>query len=133
MPRGKPTKRSERTKAVQHADRYFSLYIRARDQYCVICGSPDNGTCGHLFSRTHFATRWDPTNAYRQCAGCNLRHEHDPGPFTLYFLNRFCQEAYEDLHQQYSQTVRFSTQQIREIGDHYKRKYEELSDCAESA
>lgn len=65
---------------VRKLDKVFSAYIRLRDAMpngcfrCISCGQIkrfENGDCGHYFSRTHMATRWEPDNCNMECKGCN--------------------------------------------------------------
>jgi hypothetical protein len=56
------------------ADKYFSLYIRKRDEGkpCITCGKRSNMMdCGHFISRECEATRYDEQNSNSQCAECN--------------------------------------------------------------
>lgn len=67
-------------------DKVFSAYVRLRDVMpngcfrCISCGQIktfDQADCGHYFSRTHMATRWDPDNAHAECQFCNrVRSDH---------------------------------------------------------
>lgn len=79
----KPKKRTQSGKAVnltKKLDRVFSAYIRLRDVMangcfrCISCGRIkrfEEGDCGHYYSRTHMATRWEPDNCHMECRGCN--------------------------------------------------------------
>ena len=116
-------KRSERKRAVTAADRAFSAYIRARDNHtCVTCGSTQSPTCGHVFSKKNYATRWDEKNAYCQCWPCNFKHEFDPYPYTQYFLDRYGKVEWEELHMKWSSVTKFTSCQIRLIAQGFKEK-----------
>jgi len=117
---------SNRKKLVAKLDRVFSKYIRARDKRCVICGRTDKLTCGHLFSRVAYSTRWEPDNAFCQCTGCNLSHEHDPLPLVRYAEKIHGKEKIDALHRTYRTTRKFSDADLRELIDKYKEKYERL-------
>ena len=61
-------------------DKEFSLFIRLRDCMpngsfrCISCGQIKPFTqadCGHYFSRTHLATRFDENNCHAECRHCN--------------------------------------------------------------
>lgn len=116
-----------RKQAVKAADTAFSLYIRARDKSCVTCGSYKSLQCSHLFSRIAYSTRWNTQNAACQCSSCNLKHEYDPGPFTLWYLREYGNEMYEHIHSLYSSMVKFKTYQIEEIARYYRGKLKELT------
>jgi hypothetical protein len=71
-------KQSKNKKLAQaKADKYFSLYIRARDSVngiakCCTCGRyVSEFDCGHFLSRRFEATRYDERNAHAQCLKCN--------------------------------------------------------------
>ena len=57
-------------------DKEFSLFIRLRDAMpngyfrCISCGQIKpfgQADCGHYFSRTHLATRFDENNCHAEC------------------------------------------------------------------
>lgn len=61
-------------------DKEFSLFIRLRDCMpngvfrCISCGQIkpfEQADCGHYFSRTHLATRFDENNCHAECRHCN--------------------------------------------------------------
>ena len=116
----KRKKKSERTKAVEAADREMSLYIRAMDGRCVVCGKTENLTNGHLFSRGSHSTRWDEDNCSCQCKGCNMRHEHDFEPFRKHFENKGVD--IDALHAKYKQVKKYTTAEIWEIAEYYREK-----------
>lgn len=68
--------RKSKTKklAKAKADRYFSEYIRKRDENktCITCGKfTQEKDCGHFLSRRFESTRYDEKNAHGQCLKCN--------------------------------------------------------------
>jgi len=78
-------------------DEVVSLITRRREPACIVCGSTEELTNGHLFSRRHYATRFDVTpdgNCHTQCAGCNRRHQRNKDPYTFAFVRRFGSEAH---------------------------------------
>lgn len=133
MPKGKKKKKTpaqRRRSAIRKADTAFSLFIRERDYYkCCTCPK-DKGSapiqCGHLFTRGFYSTRWEEDNAKAQCAGCNMRHERDPGPMTVVWLEEFGQEGYADISRQANRASNFKTWEIEEIAEKYTKKLEEL-------
>jgi len=121
----KPKKSTPRASQVKRLDTAFSLYIRQRDGYrCVTCGSMERKKmqCGHLFSRLSYSTRWDERNAFCQCAGCNLRHEYDPGPLTLYYLSQYSKEDYEKLYKKHKTCEKFSASDLAELSRYYESR-----------
>ena len=60
-------------KAKSKADKYFSAYIRKRDENkpCITCGKYAKKDAGHFISRRFEATRFDEKNVHGQCIKCN--------------------------------------------------------------
>lgn len=85
--KGKPVKPPKAVREISFsdaekiADKWFSEKIRLRDAdefgmvTCVTCPHRAHWRdmqCGHFVTRGHKATRFHPSNANGQCAGCNL-------------------------------------------------------------
>lgn len=118
--------RTPRQKAVTHADKWFSKYIRARDGASVLSGIEEGLNCGHVFTRSRHSTRWDEGNAFAQTGGENMTHEHDPYFFLDWFIGMFGKDILDLLYQKHHTQRKFTTEQIRAIGDYYKAKYEAI-------
>lgn len=116
----KKPKKPARKSLVKELDRVFSLFIRARDKRCVTCGTSENLTCGHLFSRVAYSTRWNEDNCACQCAGCNLRHEHDPYVFHRWFIRKYNQEYWDLLHAKYNTPRKFTDAELQAMIQKYK-------------
>lgn len=52
---------------------------------------------GHYVSRQYFALRWDFQNIFPQCSGCNVKHNHNPIPFTKAIVAEYNQERIDYL------------------------------------
>lgn len=114
--RGRPrARKTDRQSLVRSLDREFSLWVRERDKRCVQCGTQEKLTCGHVFSRVAYSTRWDPRNAFGQCMGHNLRHEHDPWPFLDYARTQLGAEQFDVMHRDYSTPHKYTTAELREL------------------
>lgn len=86
----KPKKKQETFATIRNRlDKKMSLYIRARDRACVVCGSRENLQNGHYLSRVYFSIRWNPTNCNCQCSSCNVKHELDPEPYRDFMVERY--------------------------------------------
>ena len=120
-------RKTKRQRAILKADKAFGDYIKARDHYtCVLCGTKNNPTVGHLITRGKYSVRWDEENAFCQCKGCNFRHEYQPEQFTSWYINRFGKEKYIELVLKSNQIKKFKTFEIEEIAEKYKNKLKEL-------
>jgi hypothetical protein len=102
---------------VRKLDKLVKEIVIKRDGKCIVCGTTQNLTPGHLFSRVAYSTRWDLDNVYAQCLNCNFRHESDPYPMTeavkakQYYPKTFL----EDLHRKYVTPVKYKTFQLEEL------------------
>jgi hypothetical protein len=113
---------------VKKLDAAFSEFIRERDKKCVVCKTTIDLTCGHLFTRTAYSTRWDEVNCHCQCLSCNYIHESNPHPFCSWFIHKFGLEAYDNLIQQHKTIKKFSDYDIATLTLEYKRRTELLKD-----
>ena len=104
-----------RKSLVRLCDKEMSLYVRGRDKMCVICGTRENLTCGHLMSRVAYSTRWLLDNCFTQCASCNLRHEYNPHPFVAWYVHMFGWDKYEALIRRHSQTSKLTSADLEAI------------------
>lgn len=111
---------------VRKLDKLVSQIVIARDKRCVCCGTTQNLTGGHLFSRVAYSTRWDLNNVFAQCLSCNLRHEYDSFPLTNFYIKRFGWEAYEKLHQKYGQVAKYKDFQLQELADELEKVLSQL-------
>lgn len=92
----KPKKRPTKS-IVRELDVVVSQIVRRRDKKCVICGSTQNPQAGHFIGRRHFAVRWDLTNVHQQCSGCNIGHNSNPIPYTLFIQQKYGEKYPETL------------------------------------
>lgn len=96
-------------------DKVVSEIVQMRDKRCVTCGSYDQPTAGHVFSRVAYSTRWDLTNTFRQCWPCNYRHEFDPYNFTEWYRKNYGSASYNRLHRKYETVHKFSTPDLKDL------------------
>lgn len=116
----------ERKKLVREADKVAALYVKKRDGRCLVCGASTDLTCGHLFSRAHYSTRWIEENLYTQCKGCNLLHEHDPYPLLQVAIRKYGKKKIDTLHRKFQTPVKTTNGHLKLIIEHYKKKLSAL-------
>ena len=121
-------KKPKRKTLIKKLDVIFSKYIRLRDKYCVLCGSPENANCGHLFSRRHYSTRWDEDNAFQQCYPCNFKHNHQPYHYYNWYIEKFGKEKLDELHTKHQQTKKYYDTDLEELYIEIKAKYDALNE-----
>lgn len=112
---------------VRALDTTVSLYVRKRDGRCFTCGTSENLSCGHLFTRGLYIVRWDLTNCHAQCIGCNYRHEFDPSIYQLKFIDKYGLETYRELYRKAHKPNKFSDKQLREMLEEIKELEKELN------
>ena len=94
--------RTTRKGWVRKLDAICREIVLLRDGSCAICGTKNQPTPGHVFSRVAYSTRWDLTNIYQQCLSHNFRHEIDPYPFLSYAEKVLGKNGLEKLHLKYN-------------------------------
>ena len=85
---------------IAECDDLVRAIIRKRDNACVTCGKTrEQGRLdvGHLIKRGKHSVRWDLTNCNAQCSGCNLRHNHYPEYYEMWFIKKYGPLAYMNL------------------------------------
>jgi len=121
---------------VKKLDRVFSAYIRLRDTMpsgvfrCISCGQIkpfQQGDCGHYFSRTHMATRWDGDNAHMECSYCNrVRSDHLIG-YRANLLAKIGPERMRVLEMKASSTKHWLDFELQEMIDYFTAEVRRLS------
>lgn len=127
--KSKKKRNPTRKTLVKKLDVIVSKYIRARDKYCVVCGSNERLTNGHVFSRVSYSLRWDIRrngNCHTQCWGCNYRHEFDPYPYMDWYMNNFGKDKLDQLHINWKQPKKFKNFDLEDLYDEINKKYQEL-------
>lgn len=88
---------------IDPADRYFSLYVRYRDNWtCQRCGAqyePGSRSihASHFWGRAREATRFDPENVVAHCHGCHSFFTANPELHRAWKLKQIGQPAYDRL------------------------------------
>ena len=111
---------SPRKGLIKKADIAFSFYVRERDRRCVLCGSRDRLTNGHLITRSKYSTRWDIRNGFCQCVGCNMRHEYDFTPYVEWWTKRFGDHEYHQLVADSNRIRKYTDEDLKEIATFYQ-------------
>lgn len=74
---------------IDKADKYFSLYIRERDNNtCQRCFGTKGLQCSHFQGRRKEATRFDPLNADTLCMGCHMYFTANPAEHCMWQVQR---------------------------------------------
>lgn len=116
-------------------DEVFSQYIRLRDAMpggvfrCISCGQIkplEQADCGHYFSRTHMATRYNERNCHAECRSCNrFKADHLDG-YRRNLVQKIGEQEFNLLLYQHIQTHYYSDFELSELIKHYQVKVKEL-------
>lgn len=121
-------------------DRWFSLYIRARDRWqCQKCGRAyrpweefgDNSHLrglhnAHMFGRGAHMTRWDENNTCALCYGCHAYLDSHPIEKTEFFRKRLGDELFSITEFKSHQTYFGWKKDAKQIEARYKKMFFDL-------
>lgn len=89
VPKPPRKKKSSTQKIVAELDNLIRAILKYDSSFCCCCGSYSGELqVGHYIPRGKRWTRWNLENCWRQCPGCNLYHNHNPGPYTQFLLKQ---------------------------------------------
>ena len=123
--------KTERQKIVKKLDKIVSEIVRKRDKVCVQCGGDYRLGAGHVFSRVHYATRWDVSekgNVFCQCWKCNFRHVRDQYPYFKWYMDKFGVNQFKLLRRKHNEVTKLSTPQLEKIYEKLKAHRDALPD-----
>lgn len=73
------------------------------------------------------ATRWDELNCHAQCWPCNYKHVHDWYPYQNWFVQKFGQEAYDNLYRKFKSVVKLKPFNLEILIEEYTEKLKEFA------
>ena len=110
-------------KLVLKADQVFARFIRERDgNKCVLCGSTNNPTCGHLIKRGKKPTRYSEMNCNCLCMGCNYKDNFEHDHYVMWFIKQYGVEKYEMLIELSKEFHKWTREELLEIISMYDNK-----------
>ena len=121
---------------VKKLDRLFSLYIRLRDAMpngftrCISCGkikSFEDMDCGHFYSRTHMATRFDEDNCNAECKYCNRFSADHLIAYQANLIRKIGISRFEKLGLKAKSTCHWLDSELEDRIKYYSQKVNELS------
>lgn len=121
MGKGKTRMKTARQKAIEEADKKWSLRIRAKCK-CELCGKEGDiksFDAHHIKKRSNMSTRWDLDNGACLCKGCHRFKVHMDtlkAAELIYKLQKKRKaEWYTNLVKKSNQIVKYTTQEIKNI------------------
>lgn len=129
----KRTEKSDYSKALEKADKAFSIFIRTRDSQqfegrafrCISCNRIlpiDQADTGHMINRQHMSLRFSELNCNAQCRKCN---RFDEGNYTGYrqgLIKKIGEKKVILLEALKYETNKLSAFDLEAIARHYKKE-----------
>lgn len=121
---------------VAKLDKVFSKYIRLRDCMpngyfvCISCGQIkpiSQGDCGHFFSRTHMATRFDEDNCNCECRACNRFSADHLAGYQVNLVRKIGVNRFEKLVWKHKSTKKWCDFELEEMIKHYTNDADRIS------
>lgn len=111
-------RKTSRKVLIKRLDEETSRITIARDKVCVVCGSKDQPTDGHLFNRKHHSLKWDVRpdgNNHLQCWPCNYKHVHDTAPYYSWYINKFGLARFDELYAEWEKPADYSNSDLLDL------------------
>ena len=130
--------KTEKQKARDRADQWFSRYIRIKysvDAYymlvanCYTCGRIHpikHLDCGHYINREHISVRFNENNARPQCTYCNRYRSGKHFDFGVKLAKEIGAEEFDNLRQMAMFTDNDNELYFREQAEFYRKKVNEI-------
>lgn len=121
---------------VKKLDKVFSLFIRLRDTLpsgyfrCISCGQIkryDQADCGHFYSRTHMATRFDEDNCSAECSACNRFSADHLINYQTNLIKKIGMSRFELLGVKARSTKKWTDFELEAMIKHYTHEVKRLS------
>ena len=131
----KKTTSKSKPNLVKKLDRVFSLYIRLRDVMpngftrCISCGkikSFEDMDCGHFYSRTNMATRFDEDNCNAECKFCNRFSADHLISYQTNLIRKIGISRFDKLGLKAKSTCHWLDSELEERIKYYSQKVNEL-------
>ena len=112
-------RKPSRKNLIRRLDALLRKIVLERNPYCVLAASNCSTVlqAGHIFSRSHYATRWDLDNVWTQCSSHNLLHERDQWPFFYWFQSEFGKKEFEELRAKHYQLTHYKSSDLLALLD----------------
>jgi len=129
-------KKVSRSAAVKRADTWFSRWVRKKNALsngsvrCFTCGTMGDWKhemqAGHFQSRAKYSVRWSETNVKPQCVRCNISNGGQQYTFGVRLDEVYGPGTAQGLVQKGNELRKYTTQEILDIADTYRKRYNQL-------
>lgn len=122
----KKAKKTERQKLDAECLRLVSLIARMRDRTCRNCNSEYMLQGHHIVQRTYKLSRYNPENLLTLCSKCHFPEHITPEKFRRMIINIIGEERYNELHDRYMISYKWTVAELREIKEDLKAELKRL-------
>lgn len=125
----KPKKEKGIPELIKLADIVFSRWIKKRDQLtdrtfkCIACGEFKpirEMECGHFFSRTYSALRYNEDNSSGECHNCNCHDDQHLKGYEVRLKEKIGLERFNLLLENYNKQIKWDRQELLDLIAKYK-------------
>ena len=103
-------------------DEVTSYIVRKRDGRCVLCGTTEDLTASHFFSRRWLHIRWNLQNVCCMCERCNFNHNVNVWPYANWMLDTYDEGIMSELYDLRMQTRKIENDELKSLLEQYKCK-----------
>ena len=130
------TKKNGSADLIKKLDKVFAYYIRLRDIMpngmgkCISCGKIKPYSeidCGHFFSRTNMATRFDEDNCNGECRACNRISADHLIFYQENLIKKIGVSRFSSLREKARSTKKWEADDLKKLIDHYRKEVRRLS------
>ncbi len=104
----------------KECDRVFSLWVREREQACVLCGSRNSLQCGHFISRSINVLRFSEINCHTCCVSCNVFKNGNMPAYAQFMLKKYGPKIIDNLLIEKQVLKQFKREELEKIIQKYK-------------
>lgn len=108
------------SKLKREADRVFSLWVRNREQACVLCGSRNSLQNGHFISRSINVLRYSEINCHTCCCSCNVFKNGNMPAYAQFMLKTYGPKIIDNLLIEKQRLHQFKREELNEIISRYR-------------
>lgn len=128
MKQSKKKGKSEISKAIVRADRWFNKYICLRDKSCIISGESDNLQCSHFYGKKACPNvRYDEMNAHAMTTRTHYKHhKFDDGTYFDWMREHYTKEELDELQLRAHLVAKHDLEYYKFIEGKYKKLVEEI-------
>lgn len=107
-------------------DNLVRKIIKARDNYCIVCGEYKPLVVGHYMKRRHLNTRWSVINCNGICLDCNREDNSEDTVYREKLIEMYGLEVIDNLEFSARQNAVFFDCDLKDIEKELKKILKEI-------